>query len=50
MWKGQDRCYYPHFIDEKAEFPSATGFVGFEFQHKLASTAIPTVTATEPRK
>lgn len=21
MWKSQDRYYYPHFPDEKAEFP-----------------------------
>lgn len=46
MWKGQDRYYYPHFIDEKAEFPSETGFVGFKFNNKLASTVIPTVPAT----
>lgn len=50
MWKGQDAYYYPHFIDEKAEFPSKTGFVGREFYRKLACTVRPTRTAMQPRK
>lgn len=49
MWKGQERYYYPHFIDEKAEFPSETGFVGFEFYYDT-STVTPTITATQPSK
>lgn len=50
MWKGQDAYYYPHFIDETAEFPSKTGFVGLEFYRKLACMVRSTRTAMQPSK
>lgn len=50
MCQGQDAYHYPHFIDEKAEFPSETGSVGWEFYVKPARMVLSTRTATQPSK